>query len=233
MLAADEAVQQYDTSGREAPGEPVCKIRRVGRWWYLLGGYQGETNDSDVFTRFDRALVSARTLVDAVTAARAEAAAVRRHVAKLPPPMFYFAENGPVLGLAIAGVEAGVPVLGLVTLDVVTRAPRTFREGAILCPRGTSALWGAGVPGPLIEYTTGRLAAPPWLQRRDAAAARRLVSLQIAAAPHKARPPTGIGYARVTAGGSTISLRKPQDANWTLTTGDNTSLVGQIAFEVQ
>lgn len=42
-----------------------------------------------------------------------------------------------------------------------------------------------------------------------------------------------IGYAVVATGGTVILLRKANNANWTLTTGDNTSVTGTIIFEVQ
>lgn len=40
-----------------------------------------------------------------------------------------------------------------------------------------------------------------------------------------------IGLAYVSASGTTIGLRKIDDANWTLTAGDNTTVLGQITFE--
>ena len=39
------------------------------------------------------------------------------------------------------------------------------------------------------------------------------------------------GFVYVAASGTTINFRKIDDANWTLTAGDNTSVVGQITFE--
>lgn len=202
VLAADSAAGVYPSADGERRSVPSgCKIRRAGRWWLLAGGFTGHP-DRDARPALAQAIAAAETLPAALAALQA---AWRREL--LPDVQAsqslyrgrLYRDGLPISQVIVAGIDRGVLSVGLYGAWLQRREPFEVADGTATCPgrlcddNAAPYLWGSSVDGPLVTLIgTPASARPAWLQRADAAAARRLIELQIAATPDRVGAPIDV-----------------------------------------
>jgi hypothetical protein len=188
-VASDDAVRFPDGD---------CKIRRAGRWWLLAGGYAAGEH-LDVRATLVNAVTPTTTLTDALAAVQT----TYRHRVRdgllnaAPLVKRLWPEAGrPALSVVVAGVDAGVLSVGYFGVSIERHAPLELSEGWGLCPgrlcKTGVLFFGSSVedePAVRLLKTTPR---PAWLERADAAAARRVIELQIAATPQRVGRPVDV-----------------------------------------
>jgi hypothetical protein len=180
----------------------ACKIRQTGSWWTLTGGVMvTEHPRLDVQALTAVALETARTLDEAKAALTEQVYVPLERVLTNPsagPAMRrLFAAGDSIVSITVAGADANLLRLGILTVLVETIAPVTLAAVWLACPGewcepdGESVYYAASVEGPAVEGVRERPLAP-WLKSGDAAAARRLIELQIAATPDRAAHPVDV-----------------------------------------
>jgi hypothetical protein len=177
----------------------VCKIRQSGSWAISVIGVNSVSDNEphDFIAETAAAIEHASTLADAERAIRdtvlpALKSAIAAHKDDLIRAGYH--ERQSMTAFLIARWVDGAPVAGLYSLDLVDWAPSFAQAwfecpGERLCPDGL-AIHGFSVEGPLMQLV--KPPYEPWVEQRDAAAARRLIELQIDATPDDVRGPIDV-----------------------------------------
>jgi hypothetical protein len=197
ILAADSASTTYapDGSVRYRPGR--CKIQPAGKWW-IVNGALDITKGLDVPQTMRQAAAPAVTMAAALTALeRAYHATIRPAVLRLD---HYFTTgyqtDKPVITVLVAGEDGGQLKVGLFGAFLKQQQPRELVAGSLVCPGALCDepgpfVYGASLGDPIPRLILQR-PRPAWLERADAAAARRLIRLQIARTPDRVSAPIDV-----------------------------------------
>lgn len=207
VLAGDSFVLHTDAAGRTS-SRRACKVLPAGRWWLLLGGMEQiagtRRGDVDVTARLRTALSGAVTMREAVASLRRAWEGLRDDAAEMvaAPPGRPVVEGGPLFQAVVGGVEAGVPAIGFFGVTLTTRSPAAFAESSVTCPgnclSGRVFAGWSRADGPVVDLI--REPRPLWLEVAGAAAARRLIEMQIKATPRFVGGPVDV--LEITAGGA-------------------------------
>lgn len=171
-----------------------CKFARAGRWWLLTGGV------NSVASLIADAVRPATTMADVQTALRREYPNIETILRQAERHYHNHAVNTPLLTTYVIG--ASPLEVGMFTVRVAQQRPFTLSGAVLACPGPLCdddgrLLTGSSVTGPLVTLLATQ-PRPAWLDRADAAAARRLIELQIAATPEFVAPPIDVLEIRPT-----------------------------------
>jgi hypothetical protein len=193
ILASDSLVIVTSSAGAETTAQ-LCKLRRAGPWAFVVGGFIGLA-DRDVFSLVARAITPTRTIADAVRAIRDQVQAELHDPLKraFHDPAF---TGFTMLTVIVGGMDGETPAVGMYTAELQSRAPFTLTiSGATCpgawCPDGVVVTTFSIAEGPATQFIRAR-PRPAWLDRGDAAAARRLIALQVADTPMKVGGPIDV-----------------------------------------
>jgi len=201
VFGSDSRVCSRDEDGGTWTGS-AQKIRRAGRWNYLVGGYIAHPGATrDMFTIVDAAIRDATTI-------RAAMEAVYRDVSVMIVDAFAALHRRgqvPMLQVFVGGVEGGRLVVGHLEAKVTGHDPFRVSCGAGVSTEGYGDANGeisftATVADDGPALTLMQAPRPAWVQRGDIEAARRLLALQCAATPDLVAAP--IHILEITATGS-------------------------------
>lgn len=191
VFAADSMVRVTRREG-EPTSSSACKIRRSGKFWFVLGGQiDFADNGPDSFSMIAQAIAPTLTVKDALEAIVGNGGLQRLEerfralVGRVPQIV-------PMLAVAIGGLDGDELKVGLVLVSQKSRdqfqldaqwgipnVERLFFEASVVRDSLASRL----------------IKSPPrlaWVERGDAAAARRIISLQIAATPTRVGTPIDV-----------------------------------------
>jgi hypothetical protein len=191
ILATDSRSTSVGEGARALiPSTNGGKLGQYGPWTLALCGFSRGPGVPDVRAALGRGLAGAATLDAAVRGVQGvfvsellPALAQARHYRAFAD--LFAAVNGTVLAVLIAGLEDGRPVLGSFGADFDPQS-------------GQAKMYGGALPASVTHYAIGQQLAldlttteprPAWLERGDAAAARRLLEMQAAATPRYVAPP--------------------------------------------
>jgi hypothetical protein len=206
ILAADGLTIRR---GAETRTLRVCKLRRSGRWFYMVGGYEGDKGGMDVFATVSAAIRSTSTMSDALGAVQrawtADIEPAFKQAAAVPKIAAELAEGGLAFRIVIGGVEARVPTLGVFSAILLKKDPPTFLPSTFRCPGAQCSdeqpvfvTGGPSATGPVVRLI--QAPRPDWVERADVSAARRLIELEIHETPRLVGPP--IAIVEITAAGA-------------------------------
>jgi hypothetical protein len=185
ILATDSRSTSVGEGARALiPATSGGKLGQYGPWTLALCGFSAGPGVPDVRAAIGAELATAATLTEAVGAAKRvftgtllPSLAQARHYRAFAD--LFAAVNGTVLAVLMAGVEDGRPVLGSFGADFDPQS-------------GQAKMYGGALPASVTHYAIGQQLAldlttteprPAWLERGDAAAARRLLERQAQATP--------------------------------------------------
>jgi hypothetical protein len=187
----------------------ACKIRRAGRWSFVLGGLQ-RVGHLDLFAAVERAIATKPTTREALAALRPLSGRLREALATARSnPLFgEFDPGDQLVNVLVAGIDHGTPTVGYFNVTLTSKEPLKLNETALTCPGAACPdgrlFYGSAIvdePAMRLLTTTPR---PAWLELADAAAARRLIALQIAATPDTVGGPIDV-----------LEIRADGHAAWT------------------
>lgn len=216
ILASDSLVQTFH--GATIDRRLTCKVTSAGRWWTSLSGYMG-TPTLDVQAQIAAALASTRTLDAArdalMTQVYPQVRAAFEQQRQTPAFRQMFTAGQLAQSIVVAGTNADDSTLRLavfiVVLDSITPlalTPAFLQCPGHWCPTGEVEYGASIAAGPLMALLTSPLA--PWVARRDATAARRIITSQIQAAPTEVAGP--IDVLQITSAGAAWVDRDPASA---------------------
>jgi hypothetical protein len=219
ILSADSRFTSRKPNTMKAVSSVGCKVHAAGRYWFMLGGYEGG-GAADKGMDFPAEIVRAITPADSLPAAmsaidRLWRSKVRANVLSFvghPSLQQMFVDGGQVFMLIVAGVDHRVPTIGMFTVALKARAPVELTERRATCPGSLCGadglvMVGASKAGAMHPF----LKRPPaWLRPGTSAAARRLIELEITAAPLSVAAP--IDVLEIDATGARWYRRDPQSA---------------------
>lgn len=203
VIAADSLViPTSDKKGFYAPPRRVCKIHRSGKWWFSIGGSMGsyivnghairdEVNFNEMVAT---AIRPTPNIVEAVAAITAISPKINDNL----KASYEHRPDAPVmLEILVAGIDRSQPTVGICLVTLTRRKPFELTLATGVCPgsgcrsgriyHGASAL----ADGPLLTELR-RSPRRAWLSRGDAAAARRLITLESKAAPNTVGTPIDV-----------------------------------------
>jgi hypothetical protein len=189
VLAADSRRLAGDCYDGRHVTDTDRKIRAAGPWHFVLGGFQGSVTGNGYRRRTVNLFEIIARAIEPVTTIEAAMRAIERAVTPVLRVEFAAGEPVPFLAVSVGGVQDGRLVLGH-----FRAAPDPER------PRGVFAEWGTSLNGLERDSDGGitivgsllangpamRRARPPfpdWLRVGCAAAARRVIALDVEAAP--------------------------------------------------
>lgn len=197
ILAADSALASTLPNGsvRLLGGE--CKIARAGQWWFASGAIESAKGLS-VTSTVAQAVSQTASMLDALNAIQREYQSQMLPIILRLDSYFEaeFAVDRPMIEVLIAGMDGGELKLGFFGALLKSQHPRELVAGGLVCPGALCdspgrVLHGASVGGVIPDLLV-RQPRPAWLERGDAAAARRLIGLQIARTPHLVKGPIDV-----------------------------------------
>lgn len=187
VLAADSMFLVTPHDGSTPTRGYTCKVRRSGRWWFVVGGHINGGDGMDTFTLVARAIAPTTFVRDALRAIENE----RRILDTVKASHKADPRTAPMLKVIVGGVDAGQPVVGLYSVEL--SPTRQLKAQTGICPGNCEdgrVFYSASIAdGPAVQLMNQR---PDWLERADGAAARRLIEMQIAKTPLLVGPPIDV-----------------------------------------
>jgi hypothetical protein len=189
ILAGDSVFTVADGTTYRA-----CKVRRAGRWWFVVGGFINHGRETDTYTLVSTAISGTDSVSAALTAIGGLS---RTFYDGLKAAQSSPRSDLPMLEIIVGGNDHGVLTVGAYNVELKRREPFELSATSGTCPGEWCAdgrvFFSASVDAdkPAIRLMSMK-PRPAWLQRGDAVAARRLIELQIAATPQSVGPPIDV-----------------------------------------